>query len=46
MGVELIALVLGGGLLVTGAVAWLIGFSRAAQQQPINDRMSTYCHRG
>jgi hypothetical protein len=45
MGIELIAL-LGGGLLVAGAGVWLIKFKHAAQQQPLNDRLSVYCHRG
>ncbi len=27
-------------------VVWIVGWVRAVKQQPINDRLHTYCRRG
>lgn len=45
MDIGSILLVLSGGLSLTGVIAWTIGFIRAVRQQPINDRLHTYCQR-
>jgi hypothetical protein len=41
-----IALIVGGGLSLTGVIAWTIGFIRAVRRQPITDRLHEYCQRG
>jgi hypothetical protein len=40
-----IGLIIVSGGLVAGAIAWIIGFIRAAKRQLINDRLNAYCHR-
>jgi hypothetical protein len=40
---ELLAIV-GSGLVVIG-VWWIVGFVRAVQRQPMDDRLKAYCQR-
>ncbi|CAG0937164.1 hypothetical protein TFLX_06076 [Thermoflexales bacterium] len=45
MDIGSIFFILGGGSLAIGLVAWIVGFIRAVKQQPINDRLNTFCRR-
>lgn len=46
MDIGSIFFILVGGALTIGLVAWMVGFIRAVKQQPINDRLNTFCRRG